>query len=51
MNYEFEFTFYNSNESLYVLHDKDHFDPTMLHMLVEFKVEISNIKQWQITKL
>lgn len=51
MEYEFEFLFYNSDEPLYILHDKDYFDPTMLHMLVEFEVEIEDIKEWSITKL
>ena len=51
IEYEFEFTFYNSDEPLYILHNKDYFDPTMLHMLVEFEVEIENIKEWNITKL
>jgi hypothetical protein len=49
--FEFEFTFYNSDEPLYILHDNDHFDATMLHMLVEFEVDIKDIKNWKINKL
>lgn len=49
--YEFEFNFYNNDEPRYILHDVDYFDSTMLHMLVEFKVHIANIKDWKITKL
>lgn len=48
--YEFEFTFYHSDEPLYILHDQNHFDPTMLHMLVEFEVDLADIKQWTVTK-
>jgi len=49
--YEFEFLFFHSDEPFYVLHEVDHFDITMLRMLVEFEVDISDIKQWNITKL
>jgi len=49
--YEFEFLFFHSDEPFYVLHEADHFDITMLHMLLEFEVDISDIKQWNITKL
>ena len=49
--YEFEFTFYHSDEPFYVLHDQNHFDPTMLHMLIEFEVDVADIKQWTVTKL
>lgn len=51
MEHEFEFTFYNSDEPLYILHNKNYFDPTMLSMLVEFEVDIKDIKEWSITKL
>ena len=50
-NYEFEFLFFHSDEPFYVLHEVDHFDITMLRMLVEFEVNISDIKQWNISKL
>ena len=49
--YEFEFTFYNSDKPLYLLHDKGYFNPTMLHMLLEFNVDIETIKHWKIAKL
>lgn len=49
--YEFEFWFYDSDKPLYILHDKDYFDIVMLHMLVEFEVDIKNIKDWKINKL
>jgi len=39
-NYEFEFLFFHSDEPFYVLHEVDHFE-----------VDISNIKEWNITKL
>jgi hypothetical protein len=49
--YEFRFNFYDRSEPEYILHYNDHIDVTMLHMLVEFKVDINNIKDFKITKL
>jgi hypothetical protein len=49
--HEFEFFFYNSDEPLYILHDKNYFDVTMLQMLLEFEVDLKNIIEWNINKL
>ena len=50
-DYQFEFIFNNDNDPTYILHDTDQLDVTMLNMLGEFKVDIENIKKYNVIKL
>jgi len=49
--FEFQFTFNNSQDPLYVTHDTDRLDNDLLQFLIQIEVDFTDIKEFTITKL
>lgn len=49
--FEFEFTFNNSSEPLYITHETNHIDNELLQFLIQLEVDFNNIKEFKVEQI